>query len=308
MRAALNRINAADVVTTERNHRTAVSPLSVAEIPELFKMVSAPEGQVVELGTGTHGWLLEQSRVLRPTTDRLLRAAGVSEGMRVLDIYCGRGDVAMIAADRVGPGGSVTGIDRSVAAIRYAEERAAANGYVNIEYRLAGLADADLSSSLFDAVVCRHVVIGQREPVRFLRSASRLVRSGGILALHEMDMSRDIRSSPPLPMLRVVNETIHRALERSGVIPDAGGRFADLFDEADLPSPHLFSESIIATGEDRSVFGLVTGVLRSLMPHLTTAEVAEIGIETLETRLRQDARELRSQVEFIPQICAWVRL
>jgi 2-polyprenyl-3-methyl-5-hydroxy-6-metoxy-1,4-benzoquinol methylase len=282
--------------------------MSLAELSQLFKMVSAPEGQVVELGSGTHGWLLEESRALRPTTERLLRAAGVSEGMRVLDVYCGRGDVAMVAADRVGPSGTVVGIDPSVAAIRYAESRSAANGYLNIEYRLADLTDAYLSTSLFDVVVCRHVVIGQREPVKFLRSASHLVRSGGILALHEMDMSRDIRSSPPLPMLRVVNETIHTALERSGVILDAGGRFADLFDEADLPSPHLFSESVIATGADRSVFGLITGVLRSLMPHLTEAEVAELGIETLELQLRQDAQDLRSQVEFIPQVCAWVRL
>jgi ubiquinone/menaquinone biosynthesis C-methylase UbiE len=285
-----------------------VCTVLVAELPELFKMVSAPEGQVVELGSGTHGWLLEQSRALRPTTDRLLRAAGVSEGMRVLDIYCGRGDVAMIAADRVGPGGSVIGIDPSVAAIRYAESRSEANGYTNIEFRLADLTDPNLTSSLFDVVVCRHVVIGQREPVKFLRSAAHLVRSGGILALHEMDMSRDIRSSPPLAMLRVVNETIHTALERAGVILDAGGRFADLFDEADLPTPRLFSESVIATGEERSVFGLVIGVLRSLVPHLTAAEVAELDIETLELRLRRAAQKLRSQVEFIPQVCAWTRL
>ena len=112
-------------------------------------------------------------------------------------------------------------------------------------------------------------MIGQREPVRFLRSASRLVRNDGILALHEMDMSRDIRSSPPLAMLRVVNQTIHAAVERSGVLLDAGGRLVDLFDEAELPNPQLFSESVVATGEDRSVFRLITAVLSSLIPHLT---------------------------------------
>ena len=257
---------------------------------------------------GAHGWLPEQGRALRPTTDRLLRAAGVSEGMAVLDIYCGPGEVAMIAADRVGSGGRVIGIDPRAEAISYAQSRSAAAGYTNIEYRRADLADPGLSSLRFDAVVCRHVVIGQREPVRFLRSASRLVRNDGILALHEMDMSRDIRSSPPLAMLRVVNQTIHTAVERSGVLLDAGGRLVDLFDEAELPNPQLFSESVVATGEDRSVFRLITAVLSSLMPHLTASEIAAIDIETLEQRSRHAALALRSQVEFIPQVCAWTRL
>ena len=257
---------------------------------------------------GAHGWLPEQGRALRPTTDRLLRAAGVSEGMAVLDIYCGPGDVTMIAADRVGSGGRVIGIDPRAEAISYAQSRSAAAGYTNIEYRRADLADPGLSSLRFDAVLCRHVVIGQREPVRFLRSASRFVRNDGILALHEMDMSRDIRSSPPLAMLRVVNQTIHTAVERSGVLLDAGGRLVDLFDEAELPNPQLFSESVVATGEDRSVFRLITAVLSSLMPHLTASEIAAIDIETLEQRSRHAALTLRSQVEFIPQVCAWTRL
>ena len=260
------------------------------------------------LGFGTHGWLPEQGRALRPTTERLLRAAGVGEGMVVLDIYCGPGEVAIIAADRVGSGGRVIGIDPRADMISYAQLRSAEAGYKNIEYRSIDLTDPSLSSSLFDAVVCRHVVIGQREPVRFLRSASHLVRNGGILALHEMDMSRDIRSSPRLEMLRVVNQTIHNAVERSGVLLDAGGRLVDLFDEADLPHPRLFSESVVATGQDRSVFRLITAVLGSLIPHLSASEIAAIDIETLEQRLRHAALTLRSQVEFIPQVCAWTRL
>lgn len=269
---------------------------------------SAVEGQAVELGFGDHPWLPEQSRALRPTTDRLLRATGMCQGMSVLDIYCGPGEVARMAADRVGPSGRVIGIDPSGDAIACAESRSTAYGYTNIEYRRADLDDPALATSLFDVVICRHVVIGQRQPVGFLRTASHFVRSGGVLALHEMDMSRDIRSSPPLAALRTVNQTIHAALERSGVLLDAGGRLVDLFDEADLPRPQLFSESVIATGADPPFFSLITAVLRSVMPHLTAAEIEAVDIHTLEQRLRQAALELCSQVEFIPQVCAWTRL
>ena len=51
--------------------------------------------------------------MLRPITERLLRNAGIDAGMRVLDLGCGAGDVSMLAAELVGPQGSIVGIDRS---------------------------------------------------------------------------------------------------------------------------------------------------------------------------------------------------
>ena len=61
--------------------------------------------------------LIQQGAILRPITERLLRVAGVSEGMRVLDVGCGGGDVSFLAAELVGPSGSVLGIDRNPEAL-----------------------------------------------------------------------------------------------------------------------------------------------------------------------------------------------
>jgi ubiquinone/menaquinone biosynthesis C-methylase UbiE len=57
---------------------------------------------------------MTQADILRPTTERLLRVAGVSKGMQVLDLGCGADDVSILAAEIVGPSGSVVGIDRNV--------------------------------------------------------------------------------------------------------------------------------------------------------------------------------------------------
>jgi ubiquinone/menaquinone biosynthesis C-methylase UbiE len=54
-----------------------------------------------------------QGAILRPFTERLLRNAEIGPGMRVLDLGCGAGDVSMLAAELVGPSGSVVGIDRN---------------------------------------------------------------------------------------------------------------------------------------------------------------------------------------------------
>jgi ubiquinone/menaquinone biosynthesis C-methylase UbiE len=50
--------------------------------------------------------LMRQATILRPITERLLRAAGAGTGMRVLDLGCGAGDVSMLAAELV-PTGAV---------------------------------------------------------------------------------------------------------------------------------------------------------------------------------------------------------
>jgi ubiquinone/menaquinone biosynthesis C-methylase UbiE len=44
--------------------------------------------------------------------------------MRVLDLGCGAGDVSMLAAELVGPEGSIVGIDRSEEVLNLAKERA----------------------------------------------------------------------------------------------------------------------------------------------------------------------------------------
>ena len=57
--------------------------------------------------------LESQGRFFHDVTADVLRRAGIVSGMRVLDIGCGVGDVSLLAAEFVGPSGTVLGIDRS---------------------------------------------------------------------------------------------------------------------------------------------------------------------------------------------------
>ncbi len=58
----------------------------------------------------------------------------VKEGDRVLDVGCGFGDTAIQLARRVGPAGSVTGIDCCEAFLTVAREDAVAAGLSNVEF------------------------------------------------------------------------------------------------------------------------------------------------------------------------------
>jgi ubiquinone/menaquinone biosynthesis C-methylase UbiE len=78
--------------------------------------------------------LKNQGNMLRPITERLLRNAGIAAGMRVLDLGCGAGDVSMLAAELVGPEGSIVGIDRSQEVLNVAKERAREVGLRQISF------------------------------------------------------------------------------------------------------------------------------------------------------------------------------
>ena len=56
--------------------------------------------------------LMLQGAILRAPLEAAFRAAGIGPGMRVLDIGCRVGDVALLAADLVGPSGFLVGRSR----------------------------------------------------------------------------------------------------------------------------------------------------------------------------------------------------
>jgi ubiquinone/menaquinone biosynthesis C-methylase UbiE len=78
--------------------------------------------------------LIAQGSIFDPLTRLLLREAGLGPGMRVLDIGSGAGNVARLAADIVGPGGTVVGVDAPPAAVELASQH---NSAPNIEFRAA---------------------------------------------------------------------------------------------------------------------------------------------------------------------------
>jgi 2-polyprenyl-3-methyl-5-hydroxy-6-metoxy-1,4-benzoquinol methylase len=80
-----------------------------------------------------------QGAMLRPITERVLRNAGIDAGIRVLDLGCGAGDVSMLAAELLGPEGSIVGIDRNQESLNVAKERAREDGLRQISFVQASI-------------------------------------------------------------------------------------------------------------------------------------------------------------------------
>src|SRR5215471_5205369 len=78
--------------------------------------------------------LSRQAQAIEPFTRQLFEEAGINQGMRVLDVGCGSGDVAFLAADLVGLSGEIVGVDRERTAVDWANARAHSLGTTNVKF------------------------------------------------------------------------------------------------------------------------------------------------------------------------------
>jgi ubiquinone/menaquinone biosynthesis C-methylase UbiE len=254
--------------------------------------------------------LMRQAAILRPFTERLLRNAEMEPGMRVLDLGCGAGDVSMLAAELVGPSGSVIGIDRSPEVIALARRRAQAAGMPQITFRDVPL-DAFSDPGCFDCVIGRYVLVHQSDPVDFLRSAARLVRPGGVIALHEIDLAGNYNSRPRVWRWDAAGHLVLAALQERLPHYDAANRLIEHFSDAGLPIPNLHREIPVSGDANSPHFEWLADTMGSVWPQLVEMGIATekaISTETLVTKLRSAVVGARSQIESPPQVCAWARI
>jgi ubiquinone/menaquinone biosynthesis C-methylase UbiE len=250
-----------------------------------------------------------QAQIIEPITERLLHRLGIREGMRVLDLGCGAGDVSMLAAEMVGPTGSVVGIDQSAAAVAKAEARVRDSGYQQISFCISSV-EKFFSAEPFDVVIGRFVLIHQPSPSDFLRAAQRHVRPGGVIAFHEVSCHHELYSLPKAPLFQRMAKLLRVGFSAFPSY-DAAGRLLEHFRMADLPHPELFAEMSVGGGKDSLFYAWIAETIGSLTPLLIKQGVTseeEISIDTLEERLRSQVVKMQSQLVGYPQVCAWARL
>lgn len=254
--------------------------------------------------------LVAQAAIIQPITQRLLSKAGLKPGMRVLDVGCGAGDVALLASDMVGPRGSVIGIDHNASVLAHARARAQTVGHHNVEFQehsLASFSDPDS----FDLVVGRYVFVHQDDPTAFLRRARSFVRPGGALAFHEPSLLPGQFSTPPVELYENMFDAMMRIFPIVTPHYDAPRCFLTHFHEAGLPEPSLFSETPVGGGKHSPFYAWVADTFRSARPVIEKHGLWRHGAmpgDDVEHDLRAACVSLHSQVRLNHQICAWVKL
>lgn len=135
---------------------------------------------------------------LAADSDAQLEQIGIRTGERVVDLGCGPGGVLHLLGKRVGPTGSVLGIERSAQFVEQARRFVGNHAMPQVEVREGDAYDTQLPRASFDGAHMRLVLVNVPEPERIVAEMVALVRPGGWIASFEADYLTHL-CDPPLP-------------------------------------------------------------------------------------------------------------
>ena len=274
-------------------------------------MTSNDAASAYALGRSDHETeQLQQRAVLwNPSTRRMFEDAGITAGMKVLDVGSGAGDVALLAAEMVGPAGSVLGIDVNDVILETARARAEAAGFTHLTSRSGDIRQLELSHG-FDAVVGRLVLQYVNDPVAVLTAANQHLSPGGIAAFQEADLTVPVQAVPRSALLDRVAGWIREAFQRPGTDTELGIKLRQVFLKAGFREPRLHADRFMGGGPAWVGYTHLAGLTKSLLPLIEArgiATAAEVQVDTLAERLRDEILSTDSVVLYTALVTAWAQ-
>ena len=112
-------------------------------------------------------------------------------GQRLLDLCCGTGDLALVLAEKVRPGGLVLGIDAALAPLERARQRARRSAWLPLEFRQGDAAATGLPEAWADGAVMAYGLRNLPDPGEGLRELHRVLRPGARAAVLDFNRPAD---------------------------------------------------------------------------------------------------------------------
>jgi SAM-dependent methyltransferase len=249
--------------------------------------------------------LEQQGKVMARPTRMIFAEAGIRPGMRVLDLGCGAGDSTFVAADLVGPGGTVVGLDHSPEALARARYRAGQRGLTQVQFIEGDIHDP-APGGPYDAIVERAALWLIPDPAAVLQKQATVLRPGGLVVPVEPDSS-PFYQEPEMPVLTQWGSWAIEAMARAGMAFN-GRRLWAIAEEAGLrPLGMIGIQVHFGPGDELGLVDLVYR-MRGIEPVVVGTGVAtadEYGMETYEQRLRDEWERTHAVVGNPILLSAW---
>jgi len=220
--------------------------------------------------------LERQAHELGSESAWLFDQIGVREGWRVVEIGCGPLGCLHLLSERVG------------------------------EVRLADARDTGLPAGSFDLATARLVLVNVPQPEQIVAEMVRLVRPGGVVALHEAESTTQ-RCDPPHPAQSRLLRILESYAEQSGIDRSIGLRAPRMLRDAGLldvranPLVHVYPP-----GHPRRM--LVPEFVENTRPRILEKQlVGEVELDALTADLRRHLEDPTTLVVSSLFIQAWGR-
>ena len=223
-------------------------------------------------------------------TRRMLEAAELLPGNRVLDIAAGSGDQSILAARRVEPGGSVLATDISAEMLSIAAQVAQREGLTSITTRVMDAQQLDLEGNTFDAAISRLGLMLMPDPRLALSEIYRVLKPGRKFAA----LVWSLPENNPLFALPLAIAAKYA--------PEASSRQPDPFS---LSDPSVFARKLTEAGfagivtrtlSFQSHYSSLDAFLQSTASRLTAGAMAQLD-ETEQQHLLEEIRQALARFE-----------
>ena len=186
-------------------------------------LLSQAPNEVERLSAWADSW--------EPSAEELFNQIPVKAGWNCLDLGCGPRGVLGPLGRRVGPNGSVTGVDLSQANVAAAREYASHAGLKNVEVIQADVLRNNLPRASFDLVHVRFMITPLGHEKELLQKMLDLAKPGGVVVAQE-GCEAGYECFPPQTAWQRLKEVTIAAFAQAGGDYNAGRRTYGLLRQA----------------------------------------------------------------------------
>jgi len=178
-----------------------------------------------------------------------LAVASLKEGETVLDLGSGAGFDCFLAANKVGKGGRVIGVDMTPEMLEKARENAAKDNYTNVEFRLGEIENLPAADRSVDVIISNCVINLAPDKRRVFKEAFRVLKPGGRLMVSDIVLTKELPEAIKNSVQAYIGCVSGAILEEEylGAIEAAGFQDVRVADETGIATDSLESDPVASS-------------------------------------------------------------